>query len=289
MGALLNQIAETEELWIELDGYRMRYLRAGSGPALLLIHGLLGYSFSWRFNIAALSRVSTVYAIDLLGTGYSDRPRNLACDLRSSADRLLRFLSAVDAGPATVLGTSQGGGIAVNMAALDQERGGKQVQRLILSAPINPWSQAERYLTGILGSQWGAALLRSCYPFAVKHTGNLWLRRMYGDPRRIPPGTLAGYTDPVMIPGTIDYGLTIVSSWGSDMKALRNTYEQLADFSTLLLWGSRDRVVLLRSAAEIQKRMRASSLRMIGGAGHLPYEEFPEEFNRLVIDFLTSS
>ncbi len=286
---MLNQIAETEELWIELDGYRMRYLRAGSGPALLLIHGLLGYSFSWRFNIASLSRVSTVYAIDLLGTGYSDRPRNLACDLRSSADRLLCFLSLVHAGPATILGTSQGGGVAVTMAALDQQRRGKQVQRLILSAPINPWSQAERYLTGLLGSQWGAALLRRCYPFVAKHTGSLWLRRMYGDPRRIPPGTLAGYTEPVMIPGTIDYGLTIVSAWASDMRVLRESYDQLGNFPTLLIWGSRDRVVPPRSAAEIQKRMPASTLRMIKGAGHLPYEECPEEFNQLVMDFLTSS
>jgi len=52
----------------------MRYLSAGSGPPLLLVHGLLGYSFSWRFTIPALAQHATVYAIDLLGTGFSDRP-----------------------------------------------------------------------------------------------------------------------------------------------------------------------------------------------------------------------
>jgi len=69
--------AGVEECWMELDGARMRYLRAGSGPALILLHGLLGYSFSWRFTIPALARYATVYAPDMLGAGFSDRPTGL--------------------------------------------------------------------------------------------------------------------------------------------------------------------------------------------------------------------
>jgi pimeloyl-ACP methyl ester carboxylesterase len=53
----------------------MRYLRAGSGPPLVLLHGLMGYSFSWRFAIPALAPLRTCYAPDLLGAGFSDRPR----------------------------------------------------------------------------------------------------------------------------------------------------------------------------------------------------------------------
>src|ERR1700685_4333349 len=64
-----------EECWMDLDGARMRYLRAGSGPALILLHGLLGYSFSWRYTMPALAPYATVYAPDLLGAGFSDRPR----------------------------------------------------------------------------------------------------------------------------------------------------------------------------------------------------------------------
>ena len=52
---------------------RMRYLQAGSGPPLLLLHGLLGYSFSWRYNLLPFSQFATVYAPDLPGTGYSER------------------------------------------------------------------------------------------------------------------------------------------------------------------------------------------------------------------------
>src|ERR1019366_4191143 len=60
-----------EEHWLEFADGRMRYLKAGSGPALILIHGLMGYSFSWRFTIPALAPHATVYAIDNPGAGVS--------------------------------------------------------------------------------------------------------------------------------------------------------------------------------------------------------------------------
>mgnify|MGYP003946249201 CR=1 FL=1 len=73
----------------------MRYLRAGLGPPLILLHGLLGYSFSWRYTIPALAEQATVYAVDMLGVGFSDRPAGLDCCLRSCAERLLDYLPAI--------------------------------------------------------------------------------------------------------------------------------------------------------------------------------------------------
>jgi pimeloyl-ACP methyl ester carboxylesterase len=80
-----------EERFVTVDGARVRYLQAGSGPPLILLHGLMGYSFSWRFTIPALSRHATVYAPDQLGTGFSDRPAQLDCRLCAMADRLFNF------------------------------------------------------------------------------------------------------------------------------------------------------------------------------------------------------
>src|ERR1700724_1111278 len=80
------------ECWMDMDGARLRYLRAGSGPPVVLLHGLLGYSFSWRYTIPALAPYATVYAPDMLGSGFSDRPPGLDCRMRAVAQRFLSFV-----------------------------------------------------------------------------------------------------------------------------------------------------------------------------------------------------
>jgi len=59
-----------EECWMDLDGARMRYLRAGSGQPLILLHGLFAYSFSWRYALPALAPYATLYAPDKIGRAH---------------------------------------------------------------------------------------------------------------------------------------------------------------------------------------------------------------------------
>src|ERR1700733_4456924 len=137
-----------EECWMDLDGARMRYLRAGSGPPLVLLHGLLGYSFSWRFALPVLAQKAMVYALDMPGAGLSDRPPNANGSLCAHAERLLRFLDAMGIASCDLLGTSHGGAVAMMTAALAPER----VRSLILVAPVNPWSAHGRRLAPFLSS-----------------------------------------------------------------------------------------------------------------------------------------
>src|SRR6266849_3708605 len=109
--------AGVEECWVELDGARMRYLRAGSGRALILLHGLLGYSFSWRYTMPDLARYATVYAPDMLGAGFSDRPAGLDHSMAATARRVLRFAEKLGISSFDLLGTSHGGAIAMMAAA----------------------------------------------------------------------------------------------------------------------------------------------------------------------------
>src|SRR2546423_10774508 len=126
----------------------MRYLRAGSGPPLVLVHGLLGYSFSWRFVVEPLSRYATVYCVDMLGTGFSDRPAELDATLRGSAKRLLQFLDQLNIARSDLLGSSRGGAVAMMAAALSPER----VRSLILCSPVNPWSAHGSRLAAFLST-----------------------------------------------------------------------------------------------------------------------------------------
>lgn len=272
-----------EEKFISIDGGRMRYLQAGSGPPLLLIHGLLGYSFSWRFNIPAFAQKHTVYAVDLLGTGFSDRPANLDCSLRADAERLCRVLEEWGVSSFDLLGTSHGGALAMVLAAATHNR----VQRLILSDPVNPWSSHGRLITKILGSAAGSALTQRLGPH-LACTHNFFLRRLYGDPRRIPPGTLEGYSAGMAPPGTFDYLAQVMRCWHADLKHLHEIFPLIRDIPTLLIWGSRDAAVFPESAQELRKQFDRCQLVIFDGAGHLPYEEVPDDFNRVVLEFLDS-
>ncbi len=263
----------------------MRYLGAGSGHPLVLLHGLLGYSFSWRRNLEALAAHRTVYAPDQLGAGFSDRVPGLDCTLRAVAERTIQFLDTVGIREFDLLGTSHGGGVAMMMAALLRERGDNRLQRLVLVAPVNPWSPHGRRLAPFLsGSRVSRAFAWTMprTPFSYRFL----LRRLYGDPHRISPGTLEGYAAPALIPGTFEYGLSILSSWLSDLDELKRCLPSLAGIPTLLVWGTDDVAVYASSADHLRRHLPNSTLVRFPGVGHLPYEEVPEEFNRTVLDFL---
>lgn len=273
-----------EERWITLDGARMRYLYSGSGPALVLVHGLLGYSFSWRFTIPALSQQASVYAVDMLGVGFSDRPVGLDCSLRASAERLLRFLDGVGVDSCDLLGTSHGGAVAMMAAALAPHR----IRRLILADPVNPWSAHGKRFAAFLSNRVVSALFLWLAPL-MRSAHGLVLRRLYGDPRRITPGTLAGYSAPFAIPGTLEHGLGILRSWSSDLQLLESMLPRIAHIPTLLIWGSLDRAVSPASARALCEHFRNCRLVMMDRVGHMPYEEAPEDFNRVVREFLGTS
>jgi pimeloyl-ACP methyl ester carboxylesterase len=279
--------AGVEECWMEIDGARMRYLRAGSGPALILLHGLMGYSFSWRYTMPALAAFATVYAPDLMGAGFSDRPVGIDHSARGTAQRLLRFIEGLGVSSFDLLGTSRGGAVAM-MAAAECLSGSSRLQlrRLVLVAPVNPYSAHGRRLAPFFGSAFGAALFRQFIvrtPFSYPY----WHMRLYGDRSRIPPEALEGYKAPLAKPGLFEHGLSIARTWTQDLRELEATLPKLAGIPTLLIWGSRDPAVYASSAAPLQKFFPNSKLIIFQGIGHLPYEECPEEFNRALIEFLT--
>ena len=279
--------ADVEECWMEIDGARMRYLRAGSGPALILLHGLLGYSFSWRYTMPALAPYATVYAPDMLGAGFSERPAGLDHSLRGTAQRLLRFIEGLGISSFHLLGTSHGGAVAMMAAAECLEENLRiNLRRLVLVAPVNPFSAHGRRLAPFVGSPLGAALFRMAIPY-MSFSYGYWHSRMYGDRKHIPSGALEGYMAPLAIPGLFEHALSIVRTWKSDIGELEATLSKLAAIPTLLMWGSKDSAVHASSAAALAKHFPNSKTIIFSGVGHLPYEECPEKFNRALTEFLT--
>jgi pimeloyl-ACP methyl ester carboxylesterase len=286
---LIPQVAEihgAEQRNVTIDGVNWRYWFAGSGRPLLLIHGFLGYSFSWRFNMASLAKDFSVYAIDLPGCGFSDRPDCAECTLTGDAKGVLRFMEQLGIENADIVGSSRGGGLSMILVALaartDQLH---RVRRLVLVSPINPWSSHGKVLARLLATTLGGIYVVHVQP-RLKVIAKRYFKALYGDPARISPGTFEGYTAGTDAPGSFEHLSRILRSWHDDLEAIHQAIGEISGFPTLLLWGSRDRAVYPSSIHQLQRQLKNSALVIFPGAGHLPYEEVPEEFNRVLCDFL---
>jgi pimeloyl-ACP methyl ester carboxylesterase len=266
----------------------MRFLQAGSGPPLILLHGLLGYSFSWRFAMPALASQATTYALDMLGAGFSDPGLDHDCSLRGCGRRILQFADAMGIGRFDLLGTSHGGAVAMMAAAAAPDR----IRRLILVAPVNPWSSYGKTIARFLSvvpMSLGTMILDPI----LAHGRGLFLRRMFGDSSRIRPGTLEGYCAPYRPPSSFrpaaQHGLRLMRTWNRDLRELESSLPRIANIPTLLLWGDRDVAVYVSSAETLRKHLNNSQLIVFPGIGHVPYEEIPEEFNSILGSFLRTT
>ena len=273
-----------EECWMDFDGARMRYLRAGSGPPILLLHGLLGYSFSWRYTLPALAPFRTCYAPDMLGAGFSDRP-NVDHSMHATALRVLKLAEGLKLESFDLLGTSRGGAVAMSAAAQCVRRGKPQIRSLILVTPVNPYSAHGRWLAPFAGTSVGSAIVRavlerfpSLYPY--------WHARMFGDRKKIPPDSLEGYKAPLATPGLFEHALSIVRTWSADLRELEKLLPTLSSIPTMLMWGTDDPVVYFSSMERLARHFQNVEKVAFPGVGHLPYEECAEEFNRALMRFL---
>jgi pimeloyl-ACP methyl ester carboxylesterase len=273
----------------------MRYLQAGTGRPLILIHGLMGYAFSWRFTLPALAPHASVYAIDNLGAGLSTAREGMDCGVRATAKRVLQFADALGLAHFDLVGTSHGGGVAIMVAALCAEKRAEKyaeqkdscLRRLVLVAPVNPWSPHGRRLAPLLGSPFGSILFRNTIE-RWRWFDYLWLRRLFGEGYKIPPDSLEGYRIPVRKNQAFRHTARIVRNWMADLAELDAALPKICECPTLLIWGTKDRAVLFSSAAALRRNFRDAQLVALQGVGHLPYEEAPEDFNRSLVAFLTS-
>jgi 4,5:9,10-diseco-3-hydroxy-5,9,17-trioxoandrosta-1(10),2-diene-4-oate hydrolase len=272
---------QTEQTWVPVDGHRMHCLKAGSGPELILLHGLLGTASTWEPAISSLAEESTVYAVDALGIGESERVPGIDASLEAQADRIAQFMdqSAIDS--ADFLATSHGGAVALALASKYPSR----VRNLMLHAPANPFSHLgdpliRFYLSG-LGTWFAHRITR--LPEALQAVA---LGRMYGDPKQVREGALGKYIGCLRVPGTVEYVLSMLKTWARDMTKLEGVLRQVREIPALLVWGDRDRAVSLDSGEALRRYFDQSELVVLPGTGHLPYEECPEVFARLVNSFL---
>jgi pimeloyl-ACP methyl ester carboxylesterase len=264
------------EQWIEAGGYRVAYVRAGSGPTIVLLHGGGTWSYSWRHNVDALARSHDVIALDFIGHGFTRRisPDAASYDFDQTSSFLLAALDSLNVQQADFVGNSWGGGWALAFAQDHPDR----VRRLVLigssGVPQRDRWEWELLRWPVIGDIVGGLVRRSDVADG--------LRAAVADPASITDSDVSAVYAPLTV-GEVQAGQV------GFMRQLdfRRTASRLHEIKqpALVLWGELDRYVTLNSQEQICHALPSAALQVIAEAGHVAHEDRPDLINRLIINF----
>jgi pimeloyl-ACP methyl ester carboxylesterase len=269
------------ELWLRLSGvhsrhaqagpYRLRYLEAGSGPPLLLVHGLGSNALQdWGALVAPLARRYHVYAPDLPGFGRSERPPNAEYSIPMQAEAVRAFLEAVRVSRARVAGLSMGGWIVARLAGEHPEL----VERLVLVAPAG------------LRPEDGAPIpVEVLFP-----RDEAGVRRMIAAIRHKPPRVPAFLARDILAVRLRDEWIVrrALESMRPGKDWVNGTLAR-ADMPVLILWGKQDALIPVAYAPRFAAQLAHAKLQVLDGCGHVPMADCPQEFEAVMTQFLADS
>jgi len=266
--------AGVEPRYETIDGLRLRYVRKGEGPPVLLLHGISSSLYTWKDVLPALAAHHDVIAVDLPGFGDSAIPSP------ASGDRIARsvvgLMDRLGITRASIVGNSLGGAIAIAIAARLPDR----VDRIVLidAAGYN-FAPADRpFLLRVAGAI-PAPVLEA---LPVRPMVSLGLRQVFHDDSLVTPDKIAEYVAPMRRPGASAalHGLLL----GTDDLHFPGVIREVRA-PTLILWGRYDTWIPSRDADRFAADIPGARVLMME-AGHMPQEERPAETAARVEEFL---
>jgi haloalkane dehalogenase len=269
---------------LQVPAGRMHYIDEGTGEPILFVHGTPTWSFEWRHLIRALSPAWRCIAPDLLGFGFSDRPRHFAYTPEAHADALESFVLQLDPGPFTLVVHDFGGPIGLPLCIRHPAR----VTRLVL---LNTWmwsfadDRAMERSARIAGGGIGRFLYR---------WGNLSLRvimpQAYGDRSKLTPAIHRQYRD--RFPDRWSRGAVLwplakaLLASSHYYESLWHERDKLGGRPALIIWGMKDSALRPHLLDRWREALPDASVVELPGAGHWPHEEAPDRVSEEIAAFL---
>jgi len=273
-----------------IHGYRRAFRVAGTGPAILLIHGIGDNSTTWDTVQSKLAQRFTVIAPDLLGHGKSDKPR-ADYSVAAYANGMRDLLSVLDIENVTVIGHSLGGGVAMQFAYQFPQL----VERLILvgaGGVTKDVNIALRIASVPMGSEALALLRLPMVLPALQVIGRVGgaLFGSTGVGRDLPEVVriLADLPEPTAS-SAFARTLRAVVDWRGQVVTMLDRCYLTESVPVQLIWGSRDSVIPVEHAKMAHSAMPGSQLEVFEGSGHFPFHDDPDRFVELVEKFIDST
>jgi pimeloyl-ACP methyl ester carboxylesterase len=245
-------------------GLNIRYIEAGQGPTVILLHGLGSVKEIWAANIGALSAKYHVYALDQIGFGHSDKPL-LEYKISTFVDFLQAFMQSQNLSKATLVGNSLGGWIAIDFAARHPE----MVDKLVL--------------VDSAGLPFGKPLTVDLNPASLEDMRTL-LNSIFYDRKMVTEEfALQAFTNHVRN----NDGYTIQRTLaGFAQNQFEDAKLSTIHAPTLVVWGRQDELIPVSSGEKLRNGIPGAKLVVFEQCGHVPQLEKPAEFNQALFDFL---
>jgi pimeloyl-ACP methyl ester carboxylesterase len=256
-----------------IDGIKIAYRSEGDGTPLVLLHGFTYSSYSFRYNIPILSKHARVVCPDLIGHGLSDKPLSFDYSLKSQAELLVKFCSALGLKRITLGGCSMGGALAMQAAIAYPEL----ISRVILvdSAGVDLDVRSPQLIFAIPIVGHLAAL-----GVTMRFRKSTYRRMMSGDCEIALEREK--YIRELNKCSTLLAGVrNLRANRAFKLEGIERIRQE-----TLIIWGERDPLFSVETARGIATSIPASRLVVLPDAGHLPNEEKPADFNQVVVDFI---
>ncbi|HEX5577537.1 MAG TPA: alpha/beta fold hydrolase [Gemmatimonadaceae bacterium] len=274
-----------EEGGFEWRGRRISFTKRGSGPPILLIHGIhaAAWSYEWHDNVDDLARGNTVYTIDLLGFGRSDRPA-IRYSARLYISLISDFVHQVIGQPCVLVATSLSGAYAIVLGARDPER----FPAIALIAPTGlvrlnkqagVTSEAGRLAveTPIVGTAMFNALVS-------KRSLRYYLEKTYADNSIVTADLVDIYYWTAHQRGARHAPAAFLS--GHLNIDVRHALRRLTQ-PTLLVWGEEGSAAPIEEYRGFRAIKPDMEMAVLTPAGDLPHDERPDDFNVILSTWLT--
>jgi pimeloyl-ACP methyl ester carboxylesterase len=267
--------------YVVVHGYRRAYRMRGSGPPLLLLHGMACDSSTWFPVMDQLAEHFTVIAPDLLGHGESDKP-NADYSLGGFANGMRDLLTILGIDKVTVAGHSFGGGVAMQFAYQFPERTERVV--LVSSGGLGP--EVTPLIRALTLPGIGLGLrLATLKPWRGVVSGSM--RTLSHVPLTRDMDEVAKIYERLADPATslaIRRLTRTVLDWDGQFVTMADRAYLTRLMPLLVVWGRNDRVIPVEHAQRLPL-MNNSHVHVFEDSGHFPHKDHPDEFARVIIDF----
>lgn len=273
---------------VTIHGHRRAYVVTGSGPALLLLHGLGCDHTTWAPVIGSLARRYTVIAPDLLGHGESDKPR-ADYSVGGYANGMRDLLTVLGIDRVSVVGHSFGGGVAMQFAYQFPER----TERLILVGSGGLGPEVTPAIRAITTPGFHQAMGLLTLP-GVRHVGTAGMRALAATGVRATRDLteLADIYDSFKDPRTraaIRHVVRAVVDWRGQIVTMADRAYLTEAMPMCVVWGRNDQVIPVRHAGNAAALAPSARVEIIPNAGHFPHKDHPQRFVKIVNDFIRST